>query len=151
MLDGGIGSGRRKQYRRTVAERAAIVVETYGPGVTVTEVAHRHGIVASQLSTWLTAARRKSSHDSGPALPIYPCWLMRFPRRLTASRFFMALCLSVYLRTRRPSGLLGLPAIWHNRRDLSKPSGSDRDRDQTSRFPQGSRWLGRLGRARTWS
>jgi transposase len=67
MLDGGIGSGRRKQYRRTVAERAAIVVETYGPGVTVTEVAHRHGIVASQLSTWLTAAKRKSSHDSGPA------------------------------------------------------------------------------------
>lgn len=67
MLDGGIGLGRRKQHRRTAAERAAIVAETYEPGVTVTEVAHRHGIVASQLSTWRTAAKRKSSHDSGPA------------------------------------------------------------------------------------
>jgi hypothetical protein len=39
--------GRRKQHRRTAAERAAIV--------------------ASQLSTWRTAAKSKSSHDSGPA------------------------------------------------------------------------------------
>ena len=66
MLDDGIGFGRRKQHRRTAAERAAIVAETYEPGVTVTEVAHRHGIVASQLSTWRTAAKRKSSHDSSP-------------------------------------------------------------------------------------
>jgi transposase len=67
MLDDGFGLVRRKQHRRTGAERAAIVAETYEPGVTVTEVAHRHGIVASQLSTWRTAAKRKSSHDSSPA------------------------------------------------------------------------------------
>ena len=67
MLDDGIGFGRRKQHRRTAAERAAIVAETYEPGVTVTEVAHRHGIVASQLSTWRTAAKCKSSPNSGPA------------------------------------------------------------------------------------
>lgn len=66
MLDDGFGLVRRKQHRRTAAERAAIVAETYEPGVTVTEVAYRHGIVASQLSTWRTAAKRKSSHDSSP-------------------------------------------------------------------------------------
>lgn len=67
MLDDGIGLGRRKQHRRTAAERAAIVAETYEPGVTVTEVAYRHGIVASQLSTWRTAAKRKTGQNRFPA------------------------------------------------------------------------------------
>ena len=67
MLDVGIGLGRRKQHRRTAAERAAIVAETYEPGVTVTEVARRHGIVASQLSTWRTAAKQKGLQASSPA------------------------------------------------------------------------------------
>ena len=73
MLDGGIGLGRRKQHRRTVAERAAIVAETYKLGATVAGVAQRHGIVASQLSTW--GARRQSEGASRMAaqpLPIYP-------------------------------------------------------------------------------
>ena len=67
MLDGGTGLGRCKPHRRTAAERAAIVAETYEPGATVAMVAQQHGIVASQLSTWRTAAKRKSSHDSSPA------------------------------------------------------------------------------------
>jgi transposase len=67
MLDDGIGLGRRKQHRRTAAERAAIVVESYEPGATVAGVAYKHGIVASQLSTWRTAAKRESLRDSSPA------------------------------------------------------------------------------------
>lgn len=67
MLDDGTVAARRDPVRRTPAERAAIVAETYEPGATVAGVARKHGIVASQLSTWRTAAKRKSSHDSSPA------------------------------------------------------------------------------------
>ena len=57
MLDDGIGLGRRKQHRRTAAERAAIVVESYEPGATVAGVAYKHGIVASPpVSGMLSAA-----------------------------------------------------------------------------------------------
>jgi len=67
MLDDGIGLVRRKQQWRTAAERAAIVAESYEPGATVAGVARKHGIVASQLSTWRTAAKRKTGQDSIPA------------------------------------------------------------------------------------
>ena len=66
-LDDGIGLVRRKQHRQTVAERAVIVAESFEAGATVASVARRHGIVASQLSTWRTAAKRKSGEDSSPA------------------------------------------------------------------------------------
>ena len=66
MLDAGSGLGRNKPVRRTVAERSAIVAETYRPGATVAGVARRHGIVASQLSSWRTAARRTAVQDQGP-------------------------------------------------------------------------------------
>ena len=67
MLDDGSGLVRRKPPRRTSAERAVIVAESFEPGATVAGVARRHGIVASQLSTWRTAAKRKSGEDSKPA------------------------------------------------------------------------------------
>jgi transposase len=66
MLDDGNDFGRRKKVYRTTAERAAIVAESYEPGATVGGVARRHGIVASQLSSWRTAARRKADQDKGP-------------------------------------------------------------------------------------
>ena len=50
----------RKAVRRTAAERSAIVAETYQSGATVAGVAQRHGIVASQLSSWRTVAKRKA-------------------------------------------------------------------------------------------
>jgi len=64
MLDnvGGVDV-RKKNVRRTAAERAAIVAESYEPGATVAMVAQRHGIVASQLSTWRRAAKRKGGED----------------------------------------------------------------------------------------
>ena len=64
MLDEGSGLGRRKPQRRTPAERAAIVAETFKLGATVAGVARRHGIVASQLSSWRTAAKRRATLDN---------------------------------------------------------------------------------------
>jgi transposase len=64
MLDEGSGLGRRKPVRRTPAERSAMVAETYDPGATVAGVAHRHGIVASQLSSWRTVAKRNADRDN---------------------------------------------------------------------------------------
>ena len=67
MLDNVAGGGvRKKSVRRSAADRAAIVAETYEPGATVAGVAGRTGIVASQLSTWRTAAKRKGGEDGSP-------------------------------------------------------------------------------------
>lgn len=64
MLDNVGGGGvRKKGVRRSAADRAAIIVESYEPGASV---ARRHGIVASQLSTWPTAAKRRSGQASSP-------------------------------------------------------------------------------------
>ena len=63
MLDDGSGVQRRKAVRRTPTERAAIVAESYEPGATVAGVALRHGIVASQLSSWRTASNRQSKRS----------------------------------------------------------------------------------------
>ena len=60
MLDDGNGLVRRRPVRRTPAERTAIVAETYQPGATVSGVAQRHGIVASQLSSWRTVEKVKA-------------------------------------------------------------------------------------------
>ena len=68
MLDDVGGGGvRKKSVRHSAAERAAIVAESYELGATVAVVARRHGIVASQLSTWRTAAKRKTNPVDDPA------------------------------------------------------------------------------------
>jgi hypothetical protein len=64
MLDEGSGLARRKPVRRTPTERSAIVAETYDPDATVAGVAHRHGIGASQLSSWRTVAKRNADRDN---------------------------------------------------------------------------------------
>ncbi|MDC0431598.1 transposase [Paracoccaceae bacterium] len=63
MLDDGDGLERRKPVLRTPEERASIVAQTYEPGATVCGVANKHGIVASQLSSWRTALRRKADQN----------------------------------------------------------------------------------------
>ena len=68
MLDDGSDLVRRKPVRRRPAERSAIVAETYQPGATVAGVAQRHGIVASQLSTWRTVEKSKADRDKRKAL-----------------------------------------------------------------------------------
>ena len=77
MLDDESGVGRRKPVHRTVEERAAIVAETYEPGATVAGVAHKHGMSATRLSTWRSAAKRKALRPvagfaDGLARPIRP-------------------------------------------------------------------------------
>lgn len=64
MFDDGTVAARRAPVRRTPADRALIVAETYEPGATVAGVARRHGIVASQLSSWRTAAKRRAPLDN---------------------------------------------------------------------------------------
>ena len=60
MLDNvGTGSVRKRGVRRSAAQRAAIVAESYEPGNTVSGVARQHGILPSQLSGWRSAARAK--------------------------------------------------------------------------------------------
>ena len=66
MLDDGTVAARRDAVRRTPAERALIVAESFEAGATVASVARRHGIVASQLSTWRTDAKRKAEADDRP-------------------------------------------------------------------------------------
>ncbi|MFB1024481.1 MAG: transposase [Octadecabacter sp.] len=62
MLDDVGGGGmRKKNARRSAAERAAIVVESFELGAAVSGVARRHEIVAAQLSGWRCAARAKAS------------------------------------------------------------------------------------------
>jgi len=84
MLDDGNSFERKKRVQRTAEERSAIVAESYKAGQTVAGVARRHGIVASQLSSWRSAARAKRSNFGrgsqfsevvivpGPAEPAVP-------------------------------------------------------------------------------
>jgi transposase len=50
------GAGRRRSW--SVAEKAAIIAESYGAGETVCRVARRHGLTPQQLFTWRRLARR---------------------------------------------------------------------------------------------
>ena len=44
-------------------EKAAIVAESDGPGTSISAVARRHGLSASQLFTWRRLARQAGRHD----------------------------------------------------------------------------------------
>jgi transposase len=48
----GAAGGGKRQVKRSAAERRRIVEETLGPGVSVAEVARRHGLNANQIFTW---------------------------------------------------------------------------------------------------
>ncbi len=53
------GAGRRRRF--SLAEKAAIVEESYGAGTSVCGVARRHGLTSQQLFGWLA-----SDHPAPP-------------------------------------------------------------------------------------
>ena len=55
------GAGRRRTWSED--EKAAIVAESDGPGTSISAVARRHGLSASQLFTWRRLARQAGRHD----------------------------------------------------------------------------------------
>lgn len=138
MLDDGSGLERRKAVRRTPAERAAIVAETYEPGATVAGVARRHGIVASQLSGWRTSAKRKSVQDSSPAFADLSVMADALSAPFDGIE---VVCGAVSVRLPRsttPKRIADMHSVWRGSDDLPQSGGSGRDRDQAGRLPQGA-------------
>ncbi|MGF9764982.1 transposase [Microvirga sp. 0TCS3.31] len=60
-----LGTERRRRW--SLQDKLRIVEETMQPGVTVTEVARRHGLAPSVVFTWRRLAREGRLGDAGPA------------------------------------------------------------------------------------
>lgn len=58
------GGGRRRSW--SIAEKAAMVAESYAAGETVCAVARRHGLTAQQLFTWRRLARCRPAAQEPP-------------------------------------------------------------------------------------
>lgn len=52
------GAGRRRDW--SAEDKARLVAESFEPDVTVSAVAHRHGLTPQQLFTWRREARKAS-------------------------------------------------------------------------------------------
>jgi transposase len=60
-----LGTERRRRW--SLPDKLRIVEETMQPGVTVTEVARRHGLAPSVVFTWRRLAREGRLGDAGPS------------------------------------------------------------------------------------
>ena len=60
-----LGTERRRRW--SLQDKLQIVEETMQPGVTVTEVARRHGLAPSVVFTWRRLAREGRLGDAGPS------------------------------------------------------------------------------------
>jgi transposase len=67
------GAGRRRTW--SDEEKAAIVAESDGPGTSISAVARRHGLSASQLFTWRRLARQAGRHDDRTTVQFVPAVL----------------------------------------------------------------------------
>ena len=59
-----LGTERRRRW--SLQDKLQIVEETMQPGVTVTEVARRHGLAPSVVFTWRRLAREGRLGETGP-------------------------------------------------------------------------------------
>jgi transposase len=77
------GAGRRRTWSNE--EKAAIVAESDGPGTSISAVARRHGLSASQLFTWRRLMRQAGGHDGERALQFVPAVLSVGPQEPTSA------------------------------------------------------------------
>ena len=74
-----LGAERRRRW--SLQDKLQIVEETLQPGVTVTEVARRHGLAPSVVFTWRRLAREGRLDDAGPTF--MPVEITPVPRQTT--------------------------------------------------------------------
>lgn len=63
------GTGRRRQF--SADDKARIIEETLAPGVVVSDVARRHGLMSQQLFTWRRLARQPVVREPTPEPPMF--------------------------------------------------------------------------------
>ena len=74
-----LGTERRRRW--SLQDKLQIVEETLQPGVTVSEVARRHGLAPSVVFTWRRLARERRLGDAGPTF--MPVEITPVPRQTT--------------------------------------------------------------------
>ncbi|MFZ5618843.1 MAG: IS66-like element accessory protein TnpA [Pseudomonadota bacterium] len=62
--------GRERRRRWSDEEKAEIVAESFRPGVSVSWVARRHGVSASQLFNWRKSARSSLATAAPDLIPV---------------------------------------------------------------------------------
>jgi transposase len=62
------GVRRRRQW--TAAEKAALVAESFQPGINVSELARRHGVNRGLLQSWRRAAMREAAEGAVRFVPL---------------------------------------------------------------------------------
>jgi transposase len=72
------GAGRRRTW--SDEDKAAIVAESDGPGTSISAVARRHGLSASQLFTWRRLARQAGRRDDWTTVRFVPAVLSVGPQ-----------------------------------------------------------------------
>ncbi len=75
--------GRRRTWSNE--EKATIVAESDEPGTSISAVARRHGLSASQLFTWRRLMRQAGGHDGERALQFVPAVLSVGPQEPTSA------------------------------------------------------------------
>jgi transposase len=81
------GSGRRRAW--PAAEKARIVVESYEPGASVSQVARRYALSPQQLFAWRRSARRLVAEAAPPSPLFVPAVIAR---REPAAKRAVRLC-----------------------------------------------------------
>ena len=82
------GAGRRRTWSED--ERAAIVAESEAPNTSISAVARRHGLSASQLFTWRRQARCSDALDAGSPAMFVPAVLSPSQAPASAERWPVA-------------------------------------------------------------